>query len=134
MKNIKVLYLIALAAWALFFVACSDDDDDSNQITIIIVEPLDGETISDCAAVLIHLDVEATDENHELEVVLHPEGDVEDKIIDYDQHSHDADIQFEQEVNLCDYPAGTCFHLEVEACIDHDCEEKETAEAEFCLS
>ena len=42
-------------------------------------------------------------------------------------------ITFEQEVDLCSYAAGTCFHLEIEACIDHDCAEKETAEVEFCL-
>ena len=58
---------------------------------------------------------------------------IERQIIDYDKHSHDQVITFEQDVDLCGYAAGTCFHLEVEACIDHDCEEKQTADVEFCL-
>jgi len=108
-------------------------DDDSNKITITIEEPTNDETITDCSDVHIHIDIVASDENHEVEIVLHPEGDVDDKILDIDMHDHDKEITFEQEVDLCSYPAGTCFHLEVEACKDHDCEEKETADVEFCL-
>jgi len=40
---------------------------------------------------------------------------------------------FEQEVDLCSYASGTCFHLEVFACKDHDCESREFAEVEFCI-
>ncbi len=133
MKNIKFFYLFALAAFGLGLIGCSDDDDDTNTITITIDEPVDGETIADCAQVQVHVDAVASDENHELIVVLHPEGNVSDKIIDYEEHTHDKEAHFEQEVDLCSYAAGTCFHLEVEACLDHDCAEKETAEAEFCL-
>ena len=114
--------------------SCGDDDDDvNNTITITIEEPLNGETITDCSQVHVHVDFVASDENHEVEVVLHPEGDVNDKIIDIDMHGHDQEITIEQEVDLCSYPAGTCFHLEVQACIDHDCEQTENAEVEFCL-
>lgn len=138
MKKIKFHYLLPLLCLGLFMTSCGDDDpddgnDDNNTITITIEEPLNLETIVDCANVHVHIDIEASDENHEVEIVLHPEGDVDDKIIDSDMHDHDKLITFEQEVDLCSYPAGTCFHLEVEACIDHDCEEKETAEIEFCL-
>ena len=137
MKNFKLIYLLAFALFAVTITSCSDDDDDhgDNTITITIEEPTDGETIAmaDCGDVHVHIDIVASDENHEVEVVLHPEGDVNTKILDIDMHEHDAEITIEQEVDLCSFPAGTCFHLEVEACIDHDCEEKETAEAEFCL-
>ncbi len=137
MKGFKFYYLFTFICLGLVVASCNDDDDDDdhgdNAITITIEEPLNEEVITDCAEVHVHIDFVATDENHEVKVVLHPEGDVNDKIIDYDEHAHDQTITFEQEVNLCDYPAGTCFHLEVEACVDHDCEEKETAEAEFCL-
>ena len=135
MKKIKFHYLLPLLCLGFFITSCGDDDDndDNNTITITIEEPLNGETIMDCADVHVHIDIEASDENHEVEIVLHPEGDVSDKIIDSDMHEHDKVITFEQEVDLCSYPAGTCFHLEVEACIDHDCEEKETADVEFCL-
>ncbi len=137
MKNLKFHYILVFAALSLFIVSCDKDDDDSsgteNKITITIDEPIDGETISDCADVHIHIDFDATIENHSVEVVLHPEGDTSDKIIDFDLHDHDKEIKFDQEVDLCSYGAGACFHLEVEACVDHDCEEKATAEVEFCI-
>ncbi len=136
MKNLKFYYLFAFLSLGFFLVGCGDDDDNEpeNEITITIEEPIDGENIAiaDCADVHIHVEFVATDENHEIEVVLHPEGDVDDKIIDFDQHEHDKEIKFEQEVDLCSYGAA-CFHLEVSACVDHDCEEKTTAEVEFCL-
>lgn len=135
MKNLKFLYLFAFALLTLSITSCGDDDDDNNTITITIEEPADGETIAraNCGDVHVHVEVVASDENHEVEIILHPEGDLDNKIIDYDVHEHDAVITFEQEVDLCSFAAGTCFHLEVEACVDHDCEEKATAEAEFCL-
>lgn len=136
MKNFKLYYLFIFALVGTFLTSCGDDDDDANnQVTITIEEPLDGENIpyADCGDVHIHVDFEATVENHEVEIVLHPEGDVSNRILDIDLHEHDQLITIEQEVDLCSFPAGTCFHLEVEACVDHDCEEKATAEAEFCL-
>ncbi len=136
MKNLKFFYLFAFVFVGLVISSCKDDDDHGdNTITITIDEPMNGENIAmaDCATVHVHVDIEASDENHEVEIILHPEGDVSDKIIDFDMHDHDKVITFEQEVDLCSYPAGTCFHLEVEACIDHDCAEKQTADVEFCL-
>lgn len=132
MKDFKFYYLFAFVALGLLITSCGDDDDD-NKITITIEEPVDGETIADCADVHVHIDIDASVENHELEILLHPEGDVNDKILDSDMHEHDKEIKFEQTVDLCSYPAGTCFHLEVAACIDHDCETKETSDVEFCL-
>ncbi len=132
MKNIRLYYFLAFIALGLTFTSC-DDDDDTNKIKITIDEPMNGETITDCAEVHIHVDIEASIENHEIEIVLHTEDDVNDKIIDYDAHEHDKEIKFDQEVDLCSYPAGTCFHLEVVACVDHDCAEKSTADVEFCL-
>lgn len=137
MKKFRFSYLFTLVALGLFVTSCNKDDDHNhdNKITITIEEPTNGATIAiaDCAEVHVHVEIEATDENHEVEIVLHPEGNTSDKIIDFDKHQHDKKIEFEQEVNLCNYPAGTCFHLEVVACVDHDCDKKETADAEFCL-
>ncbi|MGB1241961.1 MAG: hypothetical protein ACPG49_05540 [Chitinophagales bacterium] len=136
MYRIKFYSLLSFLSLGLLISSCDkDDDNDSNVITITIEEPTEGEviTLANCADVHIHIDVLASDENHEIEVVLHPEGDVDDKIIDYDAHEHDSLIEFAQEVDLCSYPSGTCFHLEVAACVDHDCAEKATADVEFCL-
>lgn len=135
--TIKNLSLLILAFGALLFTGCDDEDDDhmhgDNEITINILEPGPDEVVADASKVHIHIEVEASDENHNLEVVLHPDDDIDDKIIDFDQHSHDKVISFEQDVDLSDYPAGTEFHLEVEACKDHDCEEKEFADVEFSI-
>ena len=138
MKNLKFFYLFAFLFVGLIVIpSCGDDDtsDETNSISITIEEPIDGENIAmtNCADIHIHVDIEASVENHEVEIILHPEGDVNDKIIDWDMHDHDKLLTMEQEVDLCSYPAGTCFHLEVVACVDHDCEETATADAEFCL-
>ena len=133
MEKFKFYYLFAFLTLGLFVTSCGDDDEETNTVTIEIEEPLDGAVITDCADVHIHIDFTASVENHEIEVILHPEGDTSDKIIDYDEHEHDKVINFEQEVDLCSYGAGACFHLEVFACVDHDCAERASAEAEFCL-
>lgn len=135
MKKLNFYFLAVFATMALFMVSCGEDEVVGNKITITVEEPLDGAKIdtADCDEVHIHVEFEATDENHEIEIVLHPEGDVNDKIIDFDKHDHDKKVVFEQEVDLCAYASGTCFHLEVVACVDHDCAEKATADVEFCL-
>jgi len=135
MKKFNFFFLLTIAAVGLLVTGCKSDDEESetNAITITIEEPINGETITDCSDVHVHIEIVATDENHSVEVVLHPEGDVDNKILDIDMHEHDKDIDIEQEVDLCSFAAGTCFHLEVEACVDHDCEVKETADVEFCL-
>lgn len=133
MKKFNLYLLFTLCVAGLLLTGCKKDEEPVNEIRITIEEPVNGETITDCADVHIHIDIDATIENHEVEVILHPEGDVDTKILDIDMHAHDKEVHIEQEVDLCSYPAGTCFHLEVAACVDHDCETKETADAEFCL-
>ena len=132
-KTLSLIFIIG----ALLFTACDNDDDEdshgNNEITINILEPGADEVIADAALAHIHIEIEASDENHNVEIVLHPEGDLDDKIIDVDKHDHDQKITFEQDVDLSGYPAGTAFHLEVEACKDHDCEEKEFADVEFSI-
>lgn len=129
------LSLLLLLALSIVVISCNDDDHDhdDNTITITIQNPTAGATISDCASVLVQVEVEASIENHELEIVLHPEDDTSNRIIDFDKHDHDQLITFEETVDLCSFAAGTCFHLEVVACEDHDCEKTARADAEFCL-
>jgi hypothetical protein len=135
LNKLKFLSYLAFALLVIAVPGCKDDDDPTNEITITIEEPMDGENIAfaNCGDIHIHVEFEASIENHEVEVILHPEGDVNDRIIDFDMHDHDKVIVFEQEVDLCSYGAGTCFHLEVQACVDHDCGEVKTADVEFCI-
>ncbi len=138
LQNFKFYYLFIFVALAMCAVACDDDaddhddDHDDNMVTVTIQSPTDGGTIADCADVHIHVDVIASVENHEVEIVMY-ERDTEVEILDIDMHEHDAEILFEQDVDLCSFPTGTCFVLKVLACVDHDCEETSTATTEFCL-
>lgn len=134
MKFTTLYIALSLLTFSLFFTSCVEEmEEENNVVTITIDEPLNEAVITDCTEVHIHVDVVATVENHEFEVVLHPEDDTSDRIIDFDLHDHDKELTFDQEVDLCSYAPGTCFHLEVVACVDHDCEMSEFAEAEFCL-
>lgn len=135
---LKYSSLLMLALSVMIFTGCDEDDDhdhdhDHNEITINILEPGADEVVADASDVHIHIEIEATEDNHDIDIILHPDGDVSDKIIDEHMHDHDKKVVFEQDYDLSSYPAGTKFHLEVEACKDHDCEEKEFADVEFSI-
>jgi hypothetical protein len=132
--NLRFLFLLLGGLTALSFAGCDKDDDhDDNEITIRILEPAANAVIEDAANVNIRVEVEATDENHGVEIVLYPDGDPNNKLLDSDLHEHDELLSFEQGIDLSSFPSGQKFHLNVEACVDHDCEEKKTAEVEFSI-
>ncbi len=139
MTFLKNPWILLFALTALTFTACEDDDHDhdhdhgDNEITINILEPGNDETVADASDVHIHIEIEATDVNHDVEIVLHPDGNLDEKILEEKLHDHDKKVSFEQDLDLSSYPAGTKFHLEVEACKDHDCEEREFADVEFSI-
>lgn len=114
------------------FTSC-DDEVDGNVITISFLEPTDEEVVDASQPVHVHIQFEASDENHNVEVKLHPEGDASNLIIDYDLHEHDALIDAEFDVDLSMYPSGTEFHVEALACIDHDCDQAEEADIHFTI-
>jgi hypothetical protein len=134
MKKTFPLFWLALGALVFTFSACEKEEEHGdNEITIRILEPAANEVVTDAALVHLHIEVEASEENHDIDIVLHPDGDTGNKIIDQHIHDHDKVITFEQDVDLSGFPAGTVFHLEVEACKDHDCEEKEYADIDFSI-
>jgi len=141
MHYLKNPWILLFALSALTFTACDNDDEDDhdhmhgdNEITINILEPGNDEVVADASDVHIHIEVEATETNHNVDIILHPDGDIDDKIIEQNIHEHEQKVDFEQDVDLSSYPAGTKFHLEVEACKDHDCEDREFADVEFSIS
>lgn len=136
MRLLKNFLLLMLAAGVTgTFSSCDKDDHDhgDNEITINILEPTADGTVADASDVHIHIEVEASDENHNVEIKLHPDGDGDDLIINLDEHTHDKKFVFEQDLDLSSYPAGTKFHLEVEACVDHDCAEKVDKHIDFSI-
>ena len=131
-------FLIPVLAVAVFgFVGCEEDDHDHGDTTATIVfdEPMNDEVIPLASANDVHIHIEFTfdPEGHEIEVELYPEGDESNKIIDYDEHNHSAAITFMQDVDLSSFAAGTEFHLEAKACLDHDCDEYKEADIHFSI-
>jgi len=120
-----------LFALITFLAACKSEE--VNQVTIDIQEPTAGETVADASQVHIHIELTATEELHDIHIHLHPDGDVSNMIIEQDIHSHEMTHTFMQDVDLSSFPSGTKFHLEVETCIDHDCEEEAKEEIDFFI-
>lgn len=137
--NTKLLSLLLILALAFSFSACGDDDDHNhsgdNEINIIIISPQEDMIISmeEASNVVIAVRVEASDENHEVDIELYPEGDHSNKILDWNRHAHVPIIEFNEVVDLSGFESGTEFHLEVRACIDHDCEEVERKHIHFSV-
>lgn len=118
----KLFFYLSFSLLIFTFASCTKSDN--NQITISFISPTDNALIADKSSVLIHVNFVASDENHMVRVILHPDDNISDKIIDWDQHSHDKTIEFKQIVDLSSFPSGTKFHLEAIACVDHDCATK----------
>lgn len=134
MLKMTYLMMLALFTGAILFTGCDKEDDDHhdhNHTEITILSPSDNETVADPTNVKIHVKFEADEELHDIEIKLHPEDDAADLIIDFDGHSHEKTYEFETTVNLSAYPAGTTFKLNVDACEDHECSEKENKHIHF---
>ncbi|MEL7341954.1 MAG: hypothetical protein AAGM67_15845 [Bacteroidota bacterium] len=129
-SNLILTMMVTLVAFGV----SSCDNTTIASAEIEFEEPMAGEVVADASDVHIHVHFTAMDgELHEVEVMLHPDNDVSDMIIEFDKHEHTEEFVFEQEVDLSAYPAGTEFHLEAKACLDHDCEESETGDIEFSI-
>lgn len=129
-SNLVLTMMVALVALGVS--SC----DNSTIVTaeIEFEEPMAGEIVSDASDVHIHVHFTASGgELHDIEIELHPEDDVNDLIIEFDEHNHTEEYVFEQEVDLSSYPSGTEFHLEAKVCLDHDCEESEFGDIEFSI-
>ena len=119
-KFLLPLTIICLA----FFAACDKDDDhDDNEVTITFISPTNGEVVANAAAVVISINLTATDENEDTDIVLYAETNPDLKILDVEIHEHEKVVDFTQTVDLSGYASGTNFVLEVVSCLDHDCDE-----------
>jgi len=128
----NIFSTIAVLSTLLLFTSCAEE---LGTIEIEFEEPTAGEIVADAANVEIHVHFSAMNgaEVHEVEVELHPDGDVNDLIIEFDDHDHGEEYVFDQMVDLSSYASGTEFHLEAKACVDHDCEETVTGDIEFSI-
>lgn len=127
--------LLLLSGMALSITACNDDHDH-NHIDISFLEPVNDQVIPMAEAndVHIHVRFEADEENHQIYVRLYPENDPNNLILDIDRHSHQQTVDIEEDLDLSSFPAGTEFHLEAEACEDHDCNEVVSNDIHFSIN
>ena len=126
----KSVYLIA-GLLALSLLSCKDKE---NIISIEFEEPLAGEVVANAADVHIHVHITATDEMDDVEILLHPENNASDLILEVDEHVHgQSEFVFTEDLDLSSYPSGTTFHLEALVCADHDCKEKTTGDITFSI-
>lgn len=132
----SIFKILALCLPVLVLTACGDDDDDHDHAhpEINIISPSNGDMISadDASSVEIHVEVSSENEVHEMEVHLVVEG-TDEEVLHHEGHSHKQMVEFKQMVDLSSYDSGTSFKLEVEVCVDHDCEEIEDEEITFSI-
>lgn len=129
MKTLKSFLFVITLTGAFTLTSC-DDHDENNEITIEILKPTTS-IVTDIQNFEVHIKFTATGELHDLEVELHPEGDKENKIIEWDKHIHKKSYEFKESRDLSSFPAGTEFHLEVKACKDEKCKDFVVEDFEF---
>ncbi|HMQ08305.1 MAG TPA: hypothetical protein PKC30_13470 [Saprospiraceae bacterium] len=112
---------------------CHSHDDELSDIEIRFITPQNGDALSNASNVMIRVEIEADPENHDIDIVLYPHNNNSNKIVDWHRHTHDQLVIFSQAVDLSSFSSGTVFHLDVEACRDHDCETKARAGIEFSI-
>jgi hypothetical protein len=127
--------LISISAIFVFvmLILSSCKKDGHNHVEVEFMSPMDEATVANPAAVNIKIKFTAEEELHDIEITLKKEGDsvAIAPFSPMEVHDHEKTITIDETVNLSSYPAGTEFHLEVEACEDHDCEEKVTKSIHF---
>ena len=131
----RLLFPMIALALTVFLSSCEKDDDDhgDNNVEIVFVSPMSGEQVADAANVVLEIDFTATEELHDTEVYLHAETDPDQLILEKEIHEHEKSYTFMQTVDLSSFPSGTSFLLEVEACVDHDCDEQKEEFIRFTI-
>lgn len=124
---------LAIAALLMLVVAAGCGKEEDNEITINIISPTNDQVVANKSAVLIHVEFDAEVENHNVEVLIHNDDDVNDVAFTWDEHDHDKKIILMETIDLSSYPSGTKFHMEVEACKNHDCKDKVFKDIEFSI-
>jgi hypothetical protein len=121
----------ALLGLGILFTQTSCKKDDLNELTINILKPVANQTVANKAQVEIQVEVEASVENHNVEVIVYEHGNSANPVFDWDQHSHDKMVTMTETIDLSSFDSGTEFHLKVIACKDEDCTEDVSKEIEF---
>jgi hypothetical protein len=118
---------------SVIFLYSGCKEEELSEIDITILTPTPDQVVANRAAVEVHVKFEASVENHNVAVVIHKDGVPSDVAFEWDAHDHDKIIELLETIDLSSYPSGTKFHLEAEACKDHDCKEKVYADVEFSI-
>lgn len=130
MKTIHYVAVILVASTLLWGTGC---DKEKNEVTINIIKPVDKQTVANKAAVELHIEFVASEENEEVEVHIYQHGNSTTPVFEWHEHDHDAIVKLQETIDLSSFPSGTKFHLEAEACLDHKCKQKVSKEIEFSI-
>lgn len=131
MKLRNSLFFFLFGTLLLTIAGC--EKEASNEIAITIITPANNQAVANAANVLIHIEFEATQENEAIEVYIHRDGNVNDVVFEWDTHEHDKKIVLMETIDLSSYPSGTKFHLEAEACKDHECKNRVNKHIAFTI-
>lgn len=128
--RLQILFCTVICIGLLSLFSCNRAE---NEIEISLVAPMTGDSTVQCKDVMISANFAALETNHFIRINFHSEGTDIDSLIFWDVHDHEQETSYEQIFDLCSYPSGTCFHLEIDACIDHECTRSETRDVSFCI-
>lgn len=136
MKTNLIVFASLFLLIGFGFSSCDKHDHDEEiEVKITIESPADNAVITDASAVNISVFFETEDDLHDVKVYLKNETDNSNVApFPIDGHEHAKSYRIQETVNLSSYPAGTEFHLEAEACKDHDCDHKEKKSIHFKLA
>ena len=130
----KVLFPLIVLTLIGFLTSCEKDDDHGdNEITIEFLSPASNEQVADASNVNIEIRLTATEDLEETEIFLYAELDPLQLVFEKDLHDHEKTYTFQQNVDLSAFPSGTSFLLEVETCLDHDCNEQKKEFIRFSI-
>lgn len=120
----RALRSLCLLMMLSVFSSCGDHHDHSdegNTVSIDLVRPMAGEKVDDPSNTSIAVNFSATVSQHKLQVILTPANKLEEKIISWENNTHEKYYEYRKTVDLSMYEAGTIFLLELKTCSDHDC-------------
>ena len=133
MMNPKYLLTLSLICLAIFTACDKNDDDHANEVMIFFNQPYNGQVVDNAEDVTVSITLSAMEVNEETHILLYPEQNPDQKIIDLEIHEHKKFVDFIQRVDLSGYASGTNFVLEVVTCLDHDCDETTDASIVFSI-
>lgn len=127
----KKLFIPLFVLFITFQLTSCNDDDVLEDVNINFVYPTNGQQIdlADAEEFEFKVVVTADKDLHDIFFRAFPTENPSDMVVDIKRHRHDTEIEITQVRDLSAYPSGTEFTIEVDVCIDHDCDKTPVQES-----